>query len=726
MCTATRQITSCLLLLLLSMLITLVQAAETPSPPVPAQAPPETGQPPSQIVLSRDTAVAMAVYRNIDLRIEAFNVKMSELETAKSWGIYNPVFTASGTGGVTAVPGDAFFSAKTTNATIGLTQNLPFGGNISATTQTGYFSADNTDTETKDWRSTAGLAVTLPLLKNAGREIVEVNITMAANTQQESFERFSSTTSEMVANVINAYNRLYVLKQIQETRVTALKSALNLLDEIIKKTKPDAVLGVDAANAEFAVSQRRKDLVEASRSTNDQEAALRYLIGLDMPIRIIPSDPPSRKEPQETDVQAIKSAQMYRNDLKLLQLSLKTAQLQERVARRQVWPELSVNASGGLTGTGFNFGDSYQQIGNNPGTFWSVGMQLNVPLGNTTAGNDYRKNKIRTEQAQEQIRSLSWKIRNEIESDMRALISARLQMLLSEKSNQLAEQRLEEYRKSTALGTTTVQDLLNAENDRNNAINSHLEAAEVFSNAVIKLWKDSGVLLERQGIHIDTSHPGKLAESKVQSPAPVTATTTPETPTTTHETPAETPVTPAQMPEQNPQSSAPPMTAPPVAAVATVIPVPTPLKYTLSIGEYDKESDSSEVIQKINRAGLVPTVMRTTKNETMFRLNANYFLDQKAAQREIRRLRSLKVEGYMVQSAPEKFSVIVGSYRNQKHAVAEQKRLAGLKVKTAIEEVIVPRTVSLITAGSYESREAAVKSAEMLEKQGLKNTIVEN
>jgi len=88
---------------------------------------------------------------------------------------------------------------------------------------------------------------------------------------------------------------------------------------------------------------------------------------------------------------------------------------------------------------------------------------------------------------------------------MRALISARLQMLLSDTSSKVAEQRLEEYRKNSAQGTASIQDLLNAENDWNNARNSQLEAVEAFSNAVVKLWKDAGVLLDRQGIRIDTS-----------------------------------------------------------------------------------------------------------------------------------------------------------------------------------------------------------------------------
>ena len=84
----------------------------------------------------------MAVYRNIDLRVEALNFKMAETDTAKSWGIYNPVLNATGTGGVTGTPGDPFFSSRTWNASIGLTQNLPTGGSIGATTQTGYFKAN--------------------------------------------------------------------------------------------------------------------------------------------------------------------------------------------------------------------------------------------------------------------------------------------------------------------------------------------------------------------------------------------------------------------------------------------------------------------------------------------------------------------------------------------------------------------------------------------------------
>ena len=137
-------------------------------------------------------------------------------------------------------------------------------------------------------------------------------------------------------------------------------------------------------------------------------------------------------------------------------------------------------------------------------------MQFSVPLGNTTAKNDYRRSKIRTEQVQSQIQALTWRIRNDVEADMRALISARLQIQMADKSGQAATQRLEEYRKNNQLGTATVQDVLNAENDFNFARNAQIDALETFANAVTKLWRDTGELLDRQGVNIDTSRPGKL------------------------------------------------------------------------------------------------------------------------------------------------------------------------------------------------------------------------
>lgn len=629
------------------------------------------------------------------------------------------------------MPGEAFFSTKTMTTTIGLTQYLPTGGNISATTQSGYFSFEPTTTPSKEWQSTAGIAFSQPLLRNAGKETFELNITLAATTLQDSMERFRAATSDTVSNVVTAYNRLYVLRQVQETREAALLSAQTLLNEI-KKKEPGAALALEIANAEFAIAQRRKDFVEASRNVTDQETNLRYQIGLEIPQRIVPSDPPSKNEPTETDEQAIKSALEFRSDLKQLKTSLHATQLQERVARHQTLPELSVNASGGLSGTGYNFSESYQQISSNPGTYWTAGLLFSVPLGNTSARNEFIRSKIRTEQVQDQIKALAWRIRNEVETDMRALISARLQVQLAEKSSQFAEQRLAEYRKNNLINLATIQDVLNAENDLNIARNTQLESVETFSNAVIKLWKDTGLLLDRHGIHIDKSQPGGIADSREQAsnfkPA-LAEDASPSGKTAEPEQTAVKSLTPDSTPQPIPTEAGQPLTpSRDTAQVLTTVTstAATGKTYMLALGEYPSKLMMADAIAKIKSVGLTPQVEQgPQKTEQMIRLHLGNFPNQQQAQKAFKKLQLHTANGFMQLNEKNQHAVYAGTFLDQNSAKNEQTRLARHSIKVRLEKTSATVATFQLSAGNFTGQETARKYADKLEQLGLKSVIAE-
>ncbi|HEY3490170.1 MAG TPA: TolC family protein [Candidatus Deferrimicrobiaceae bacterium] len=460
-----------------------------------------------KVSLTRGAAIEMALRKNIDLKVETLGSSMAGTDVARSRSIYDPIFSVSAGGGVSAVTGEPFFLTRSSTSSIGLTQNLSTGGSIGVSTQAGFTTANagSTGPSTTDWQSSAGLTLTQPILKNAGRKTTELSITLASNTLRDSHERLRFIVTDTALAVITSYNHLYALRETLESRRAALNSAQAFLNELNKKTGP--LQRMDIANAEFSTAQRRKDLVDAERNVRDQEAGLRYLIGMESKAQLIPVDPPSRNEPQETEEQAVKAALAFRTDLKQLRLALTTSELQEQVARHQTLPELTLTGSGGISGTGPNLDNSFRQLGNHPAHFWSAGMQFSVPLGNTAAKNDFRKSKIRTRQVQTQIEALAWKIQNEVEADMRALISARLQLQMTDRSREFAELRLDEYRKNNRLGTATVQDVINAENDQTTARNAQMDATEAFSNAVAKLWRDTGVLLERLDVPVAITQP---------------------------------------------------------------------------------------------------------------------------------------------------------------------------------------------------------------------------
>ena len=317
------------------------------------------------------------------------------------------------------------------------------------------------------------------------------------------------------------------------------------------------------------------------------------------------------------------------------------------------------------------------------------------------------------------------------DSDMRALISARLQVQLSDKSSQLAGQRLEEYRKNNQAGSATIQDVLNAENDLNTARNAQLEAAETFSNAVTKLWKDTGLLLNRHGIHIDTSHPDKLTESREQNPSLLVDS--PES-----ASPAASP-SPAAGQEQSRNQAAAPV--PPVASVPGVaaqkhatdsdkekaVPV-TPHRYTLTIGEYSSKPAMADAVMRIERAGLTPLVKQgPTKTEMINLLYVADYKSEKAAQQEVDKLHSIYADGFFIKGNEGEFGVYAGSFRDQKQAGIEQERLIARGVVTNLKVDTVSVPTFLLTVGSFASpQEAATENATKLEKQGLKATVTES
>jgi cell division protein FtsN len=391
-------------------------------------------------------------------------------------------------------------------------------------------------------------------------------------------------------------------------------------------------------------------------------------------------------------------------------------------------PELSLNASGGLSGTGFNFSESYQRISSHPGTYWAAGMQFSVPLGNTTLRNEHIKSKVRAEQAQDQIRALTWRIRNDIEYDMRSLISARLQIQLADKSSQFAEQRLEEYRKNNLLKTASIQDVLNAENDLNVTRNAQLEAVETFSNAVVKLWKDTGLLLDRHGVHIDTSRPASNVENRESNLSLLldpSADAGQESGTAAELVPEPFPSSRDAAPDSADKTSAASVVTTPAKAAQTGISADT-MSYTLYFGEYSSQSVIADSIAKIKSVGLVPQIKQgPQKTEQIFRLYMTDYPNLLQAQKALKKLQQHKAGGFILMNEKKRHAVYAGSFTDQNAATAEQARLAGHGIKVRPEKATRSSQTSLLSAGNFQGREAPLEYARKLELMGLKSVLTE-
>lgn len=672
--------------------------------------------------LSLKTALAMAIHNNLDLRIDALDSATAEANIDRNRGIYDPFLSMS------AKKGQAFNVGKTygtrdVSSALSLTQLLPTGASVTASTYAektrpvSDFPGDNWT----DWYLSAGITIEQPLLKNFGKEATELNILLAQNSHEVSLEQFRQSVSETIYSVIKTYNRLYTLRQVRAARQKALEDARTTRDQIRRRTTQSSQAGMDLANTDYAISQRLKDMVDTERQISDQEAKLLYLIGVKTATAIVPTDPPVSTEPAETTEQAIDLALENRADLKQLRLQLDASRLEERVAKRNLLPALSLNAGLGARGIEDHFNDSFDQVRTGKGRWWSVGLQLSVPLGNRAAKSDYRRNELRTSQLKKRLTAFEWKLRNYVETDMRALISARIQKQMADKALNIAEQRVEKYRKSVALNTSRVQDLINAQNDWISARDSQTTALETFADAVALLWKDSGVLLDRMHISVNIRQPEKLTATKF--PLPSAPTNTPPV--------SEVAVTAGALSHAGAPLSARKASVPPRRAKVPVVTNAEPPRpdreavavtqggYTLSIGEF-ASSELSRVKKQLTAAGVKPKVTNGAKQARwVIRLLVNDYPNLAATRADMRKLAQLNAEGFVVKQGNGGYRLYGGSYFSRESALKERDRLAAHGLSITFERVSVLLPTVHLDAGKFSSREAALAGANRLKKFGI-------
>jgi outer membrane protein len=676
------------------------------------------------VKLSRQQAIAMAISHNIDLRVRALDSSLSETNIQASKSIYNPFLTGTLDYSRTSAAGENY-GTETTSTYVGLSQRLSTGATVTLSTQTGPTSAVSDPLyDYTDWSTSVGINVYQPLLKNAGKQATELGITLDKQAYAASVEAFRGEVIDTVFAVISDYNRLYVLRQLLESREAAVQSAQQLQEEIKTRPNPGDNPDVELANTAYALSQRQTEMIEAERQVSSKEASLRYLIGMEQTAHILPLDPPSRIEPIETEQEAIALAIDQHPDLKELRIQLESNQISESVSKRNLLPDLAVTANAGYRGYAQDggFGDTLSQIGSGKGDYWSAGLRLNFPLGNDLAKSNYRRNALRSEQLKNQLAAAEWKIRDTIQEDNRSLLSARLQVRATAKSKQLAEQRVAQYQKNRRRGAASVKDLLDAENDLIYARNLELNAIENFSYLVTRLWKDIGVLLERQNIRIDNGSPEQVTSGGSDLPLVPTGKTTEEPEPDQNST------------AQEAASASKPVTVKPVAAIPVAAEPASTGKtanlkrstFTLELGEFFS-SELPEAKKKIARTGLVPVVLEGPgKARDVIRLHIGEYQTLAAAQEALKQLKDTHSGGFILKHEARRYDAYAGSFFTRKDAETEQRRLAARGIQLTLRDVSVVLPNFILTAGSFPTREAALAKLKQLKEQGLDGEVLQN
>ncbi len=475
----------------------------------------------SPVNLTLRQAIKMAVEKNLDVKAELYNPASAEADIRKNKGIYDPLLTfLTNYQKSNTQPSSIFQGGTSVNRqkvleyNAGINQLIPFGGTLGLAFDNTWTSNNSDPTKFLNdyYQSNLTLSFTQPLLKNFGRDATELNINVAKYGKVGALEQFKAKLTDIVSQVRTQYSLLYSLRENLEVKKTSLVLAERILNDTQAQVKAGVLPAMEILNARFGVATMQKNLIDAERALMDQLDVLRVLLQLPINQEIVPVDIPFREKYEVDESAAIKKALAERPELRQLRVTLKTNELQSRVARHQTLPDLSFTAKAALTGLGTDYQKDLEKVGSTDYPVWSVGLQFSYPIGNRAAENDYIKSKLKVEQAQTQVRSLEDTVVNDVRNAIRAVQSSYKQLDVTSRGSTYAEERLQAYIKKNRVGLATTKDVLDVENDLVTARGNQIQAVADYGNAITALWKASGELLEREGISLSEKDADALYE----------------------------------------------------------------------------------------------------------------------------------------------------------------------------------------------------------------------
>lgn len=358
--------------------------------------------------------------------------------------------------------------------TVGVTQNLPFGGSVAASF-IWEFTRQLRDLVGQDYVATSSfqLSAAVPLLRNFG-DIAREDLIQAERNLVYEARQYEEFRRSFLIDIASDYFALVQQQKVIRNQQGALQSLQN------EERRQSALVQADRS-AEFQRNIALSDVLNAQSSL----AAARetYVLALDnFKVRLgIPLSTPVRvvetaldfAEPDVSPDQAMEAALRYRLDLQTARDAVDDARRGVRNARNQLLPDLDVAGTADVATEQQNLGDFFLRRPDS-GAF-TGSITLGLPLDRVVERLALRSASIAAAQSERSFTLL----RDAIIVDSRAAIRnvelSRFQLNLAERAVEINRRRaLEQQLKSDEVDAQQIVDtalaLQNSENARDAAI----------------------------------------------------------------------------------------------------------------------------------------------------------------------------------------------------------------------------------------------------------------
>lgn len=512
-------------------------ATQAPTPPTqPAGAPPPTSvQPPASqtpvaapasvatpvleqrtggptVTLSMDDTVKRGLEFNLDVQVQRINPRLQDLTIQGVQSAWIPQLTNDTRyNNQASVPQDILlgtsFTSKTFTTTSGIAQALPWYGTEYSLGWTNDRLSTNAESQAfnPSLSSTLTFNLTQPLLRNLGTDSDRTQLYVQRKQREITDVQLQQTIVQTTRQIQIAYWDLFYARANLQVAQQSLDLARQTLRDNRTRVEVGTMAPIDIVRAEAEVARNEETAILAAAQIDASEDSLRRLIfDANSPdywtTNIDLTDAPPPISGDDVNVEAaVAVALQQRTDLVQQRKSLEATDLNMRLYKNQLLPQLNLVANYGLTARGGlqleedtgvvlldrPWGDVVQSMLGRDFPRWTVGVQFAYPLGNSNQKVTLARQRLQYQQQQLGIRDAELSAANEVRGAGRNVNTNRRRVDAARSSRVLSERQLEAEQKKFAVGLSSPFEVVQAQRDLANARNSELQAIVAYVQSMV-------------------------------------------------------------------------------------------------------------------------------------------------------------------------------------------------------------------------------------------------
>ena len=484
-----------------------------------------------KLELSLRSYLQLVLANNVDIDIQRLNIEITRNSITRAYAPFDPFFTGNFTSTRTKTQSTSQLEGASTLNQLSQPMNFAYVQTLDNGLQyTAGFNASKTSTNNSFSFFNPALSAqmsasfVMPLLRNRGREVNRLPITIARSRLKISNENFLNTLLTLISNAENAY---WDLLGGRET-LRVQEKALELSAEALKRSKKELELGaispLDIYQPEANYASSEIQVLQARYRLQQFEDSLRRQMGADLDVKyrnmpiVLTETPLPPNDDKEIDREAaVSKAVRLRPDLRATLERISQDDLVLKQTTNALRPDLGLRGTYTSTGRG---GDFFSRNGSNVtvvrGGFpdaldqvfgfnfpsYQFGLTLRLPVRDRAAAANYADAVLVKRQDTLSRRSLEQTIRQQVLNAASQVESSKASVKLAAVARDLAQKQLDAEQKKYDLGTSVIFFVLDAQTRLVNAEAQLVNTTIQYRRNQITMLRVTGDLLEDRGIQV--------------------------------------------------------------------------------------------------------------------------------------------------------------------------------------------------------------------------------